>query len=99
MPLWNTSEQRALGVPAGGGCTTAADLALLYQPLLNGGQVYGGGQILLPETIDRATTQTTDSRHFAYLFAPPAENPGRIPTHCHRHPSAEAPWLGRGAVW
>lgn len=78
--MWNTSEIRALGIPAGGGCASAADLALLYQPLLNGGQVYGGGQILHPETIARATTQTTDSRHFAYLFAPPAENPDRVPT-------------------
>jgi CubicO group peptidase (beta-lactamase class C family) len=77
---WNTTEIRALGMPAGGGCTSAADLALLYQPLLNRGQVYGGGQILHPETIARATTQTTDSRHFAYLFAPPAENPDRVPT-------------------
>lgn len=42
--------------------------------------MYGGGQILRSDTIARATTQTTDSRHFAYLFAPPAENPNRIPT-------------------
>ena len=77
---WNTTEIRALGMPAGGSCTSAADLALLYQPLLNRGQVYGGGQILQPETIARATTQTTDNHHFAYLFAPPAENPDRVPT-------------------
>ena len=32
-----------------------------------GGKIYGGGQILQPETIDRATTQTTDSRHNAFL--------------------------------
>ena len=45
MDSWNTSAVRALGVPAGGGQVCASDLALLYQPLVNGGKVYGGGQV------------------------------------------------------
>ena len=38
---WNSPEIRALGLPAGGGWTTASDLALFYQPLLRGGVVFG----------------------------------------------------------
>jgi hypothetical protein len=30
-------KMRALGIPGGGGLATAADLSLLYQPLINGG--------------------------------------------------------------
>lgn len=54
---------RALGVPGGGALGTAADLALLYQPLVNGGKVFGGGQIVKPETIEFATRPLTDKRH------------------------------------
>ena len=47
---------------------TAADLALLYQPLIRGGRVYGGGQILQPETIDNVLAkQQTDDKHFTIL--------------------------------
>ena len=47
---------------------TAADLALLYQPLINGGKVYGGGQILKAETIsDVLAKQQTDEKHFTII--------------------------------
>ena len=65
---WNTTEIRALGMPAGGSCTSAADLALLYQPLLNRGQVYGGGQILQPETIARAAARKKVPRYKIRLY-------------------------------
>ena len=68
---WNAPEIRALGLAAGGGWTTAADLALLYQPLLNGGRIFGGGEICKPETIALGTTVLTDDRH---MF----EGPGGI---------------------
>ena len=78
MGQFGTPEVRALGVPGAGGLVTAADLALLYQPLVNGGKVWGGGQILQPETIDLATTPHTDVRHFSVFgsIASPAEVPG-----------------------
>ena len=69
MESWNSAGVRALGVPAGGGQVCASDLALLYQPLLNGGKVYGGGQICKPETIVVGTTQLTDERHFQVMSA------------------------------
>ena len=60
---WSAPEIRALGLPAGGGLVTAADLALFYQPLLNGGKVFGGGQILKPQSIAHGLTVLTDERH------------------------------------
>lgn len=63
MASWNSPAVRALGVPAGGGQVSASDLALLYQPLVNGGKVFGGGQICQPETIRMGTTCLTDDRH------------------------------------
>ena len=63
MASWNSPAVRALGVPAGGGQVSASDLALLYQPLVNGGKVFGGGQVLMPETIRMGTTCLTDDRH------------------------------------
>lgn len=60
---WSAPEILALGLPSGGGLVTAADLALLYQPLLNGGKVFGGGQILKPESIALGLTVLTDERH------------------------------------
>jgi hypothetical protein len=52
--------------------SSAADLALLYQPLLNGGKIFGGGQICKPETIALGTSVLTDDRH---VF----EGPGGLP--------------------
>ena len=51
---------------------TAADVALLYQPLINSGKVWGGGQILKPETINNILTkQHTDERHYTVLAEEP----------------------------
>jgi len=61
-------KARALGIPGGGGLATAADLALLYQPLINGGRVYGGGQILQVDTIEHVLAkQQTEDKHFTII--------------------------------
>ena len=70
-PLWNTSEMRALGNPAGGGFCHAGDLALFYQPLLHGGQVFDGPQIFRPPTIATATAVHTDDRHYELISEQP----------------------------
>jgi CubicO group peptidase (beta-lactamase class C family) len=67
-PGTTSVELRALGRPGGGGMATAADCALLYQPLINGGKVWGGGQVLTAATINNLLTkQHTDERHYTVL--------------------------------
>ena len=63
------SQVRSLGVPGGGGLATAADLALLLQPLLpqQRGRLHDGSSLLSEETLALATaTQHTDERHSRY---------------------------------
>lgn len=60
---FNRPDVRAVGVPSGGGIATAADLALFYQPLINGGVTASGRRILKPETIAFATTVRTQDFH------------------------------------
>jgi CubicO group peptidase (beta-lactamase class C family) len=48
---FNEPEVREAGSPAGGGITTAGDLALFYQALLRGGRSYDGKQIWKPEML------------------------------------------------
>lgn len=60
---FNKPEVRAVGVPGGGGIARAADLALYYQPLVNGGETAGGGRVLKPETIEFAITPRTQDYH------------------------------------
>lgn len=60
---FNKPEVRAVGVPGGGGIARAADLALFYQPLVNGGEAATGNRILKPETIAYATTVRTKEFH------------------------------------
>ena len=60
---FNRPEVRAVGVPGGGGIARAADLALFYQPLINGGESATGARILKPETIAFATTVRTRDHH------------------------------------
>ena len=60
---FNEPRVRRVGVPGGGGIASAAELALLYQPLINGGLTLDGTRIMKPETIDFATTVRTDERH------------------------------------
>lgn len=68
---WNSESKRGLGVPGGGGWTTAADLALLLQPVLHGGETVSGESLVSPETIELATTQKTDGRHARMLTESP----------------------------
>ncbi len=60
---FNRPEVRAVGVPGGGGIARAAELALFYQPLINGGETASGRRIMKAETIDFATKVRTDGRH------------------------------------
>ncbi|MFQ5416972.1 MAG: serine hydrolase domain-containing protein [Myxococcota bacterium] len=48
---FNEPAVRESGIPAGGGTTTAGDLAMFYQSLLNGGRSRGGEEIWKPETL------------------------------------------------
>ncbi len=57
---FNLPSQRRSGCPGGGAFATAADMALFYQTLINGGATAVGEQVLKPETIDFGTTVRTD---------------------------------------
>jgi CubicO group peptidase (beta-lactamase class C family) len=48
---FNELETREAGSPAGGGITTAGDLALFYQALLHDGRASDGKQIWKPEML------------------------------------------------
>jgi CubicO group peptidase (beta-lactamase class C family) len=60
---FNRPEVRAVGVPGGGGIGGAAQLALFYQALVNGGEGPSGRRILKPETIEWATQVRTKEFH------------------------------------
>ncbi|GAB4324576.1 MAG: serine hydrolase domain-containing protein [Dehalococcoidia bacterium] len=60
---FNRREIRDVGVPGGGGVGRAAELALFYQPLVNGGLTADGTRVLKPETIEWATRVRTTERH------------------------------------
>lgn len=60
---FNRPEIRAVGVPGGGGIAGAAQLAMFYQPLVNGGSTASGSRILKAETIEWATTVRTKDFH------------------------------------
>ncbi len=60
---FNKPEIRAVGVPGGGGIGGAAQLALFYQPLVNGGVTAEGRRILKAETIAWATQVRTKEFH------------------------------------
>ncbi len=55
----NRPELRAIGLPGGGAVGGAAELAMFYQPLINGGVTADGTRILSEETIAFATTVRT----------------------------------------
>ncbi len=59
------------GLPGGGGIASAAELALFYQPLVNGGETVDGRRILKPETIEFATAVRTTERHRLPLLDAP----------------------------
>jgi CubicO group peptidase (beta-lactamase class C family) len=68
---FNRPEVRAAGVPGGGGVAGAAQLALFYQPLINGGTTADGTRILKAETIEWATTVRTQDFHRDLLLGHP----------------------------
>jgi CubicO group peptidase (beta-lactamase class C family) len=68
---FNRPEVRRAGVPGGGGIASAAELALFYQPLINGGETAAGKRILKPETIEFATKVRTEARHCDPVFGIP----------------------------
>lgn len=65
---FNRPEVRAVGVPGGGGIARAAELALFYQPLINGGVTADGRRVMKAETIEFATRVRTTGRHVDPLF-------------------------------
>ena len=62
---------RAVGVPGGGGIARAADLALFYQPLVNGGVTADGTRVMKAETIEFATKVRTTEKHVDPLLGHP----------------------------
>ncbi|MEO6396907.1 MAG: serine hydrolase domain-containing protein [Tepidiformaceae bacterium] len=59
----NEPSQRVIGVPGGGGIAGAAQLALFYQPLINGGLTTDGTRVMKAETIEFATKVRTTALH------------------------------------
>ena len=51
---FNRPEVRLAGIPGGGGTMTAADLALFYQALLDGGRTLAGAELWSPATLAEA---------------------------------------------
>jgi CubicO group peptidase (beta-lactamase class C family) len=68
---FNKPEVRAVGVPGGGGIARAAELALFYQPLINGGVTADGTRIMKAETIEFATKVRTKDFHVDPLLGHP----------------------------
>ncbi len=66
---FNASENRPVGVPGGGGIASAAELAMFYQTLINGGKTPTGNRILKPETIEFALKVRT-AHHTDLMGAP-----------------------------
>jgi CubicO group peptidase (beta-lactamase class C family) len=60
---FNEPRLRRAGLPGGGGIASAAELALFYQPLINGGQTASGARVLKPETIDYVTRVRSADHH------------------------------------
>ncbi len=60
---FNKPMARRAGLPGGGGIGSAAELALFYQTLINGGQTVDGKRVLKPETIEFATAVRTKDYH------------------------------------
>jgi CubicO group peptidase (beta-lactamase class C family) len=67
---FNGPAARRSGIPGAGATTSAADLALFYQTLINGGRAPNGNQVLKPETIEFATSVRTKERHKDIMGTP-----------------------------
>ena len=63
----NEIETRAAASPSAGGITTAGDIALFYQALLNDGRAYDGKQIWQPEMLREARRIRTGELRDPYL--------------------------------
>lgn len=68
---FNRPEVRAVGVPGGGGIGGAAQLAMFYQPLINGGVTADGARIMKAGTIEWATQVRTKEFHTDPLLGHP----------------------------
>jgi len=69
---FNGTEARRSGLPGAGGIAGAAELAMFYQPLINGGQTVEGKLVLKPETIAFGTKVRTKERHVDPVWNIPA---------------------------
>ncbi len=69
---FNGTEARRSGLPGAGGIASAAELALFYQPLINGGQTAHGKRVLKRETIEFGTKVRTKERHVDPIWKIPA---------------------------
>jgi len=69
---FNGAEARRSGLPGAGGIASAAELAMFYQPLINGGQTVDGKRVLKPETIAFGTAVRTEERHVDPVWKVPA---------------------------
>jgi CubicO group peptidase (beta-lactamase class C family) len=56
---FNGTEARRSGLPGAGGIASAAELAMFYQPLINGGETANGSRVLKRETIEFGTKLRT----------------------------------------
>jgi CubicO group peptidase (beta-lactamase class C family) len=54
LTKFNLPDFRRSGIPGGGGMMTAADLALFFQALVNGGKSFDGEVLWKPETLAMA---------------------------------------------
>ncbi|MGE3077394.1 MAG: serine hydrolase domain-containing protein [Dehalococcoidia bacterium] len=68
---FNRPEVRSVGVPGGGGVAGAAQLAMFYQGLVNGGTTANGTRIMKAETIEWATRVRTKDFHRDPLLGHP----------------------------
>ncbi|MCZ6463930.1 MAG: serine hydrolase [Proteobacteria bacterium] len=63
LQRFNRSDFRTVGVPGGGGITGAAEMALFYQALLNGGCAHDGTRVWSEEILESARrVRTGDMR-------------------------------------
>lgn len=60
---FNESHHRVAGAPGAGAISSAASMALFYQPLINGGETAGGKRIMKRETIDFGTKVRARPHH------------------------------------
>lgn len=67
---FNEPELWRVGVPGAGAITSAGEMALFYQVLVNGGETVDGRRVIKPETIEFATAVRTDERHHDFMGTP-----------------------------